>query len=1031
MNSGTVYCHCSSSQVSGSGKFSHLLFSTFFSIIIVKFILCRFAAGNLSLVPTTQVINFASKLLEDSRTKVYRSSLNMPPLILDNKEKIMSRFISSNGLVEDPCSLEKERFITNPWTSEEKEIFLDKLSIFGKDFRKIASFLDNKTTADCVEFYYKNHKSECFQKAKKKPEFAEKGKSYSKNTYLVTSSKRWNRDNNAASLDLLGAASAIAANDDDGLKNQKFTPRLIFGSCNSRIARGDDVMSKRPSAINILGSERENVAADVLAGICGSLSSEAMSSCITSSIDIGEGYQERKCQPMRLKKRRSVTPEVAQDVDEGTCSDESCGEVDHANWTDEERSVFVQAVSSYGKDFAMISQCVRTKSSTQCKVFFSKARKCLGLDMMHPGSCSGGASLSDNTNGGGGADMEDASLVESGSGVKLDSKTDDDLSLSSLKAVQTEISPVGTINIHPDTGKSKKIDNAGELDVVIDELGPEDVHARSKNKNACLVLDGDNDLENSDGSESQAAKILENGFGPHSKTGQNEDTESGSQEKSAVIQEVNDIVKPCTNEASGVYVHSSRAGEAGTEFSLHGNSFNEKGLQVAPLSNGNVPLSASTNLSATGTLPGSQQINPINLDAAPLSVLQTPIAVQTQKSLNLTSISDSGKTSNTHLKISVGGGAEDGYNKPLYQQSSMDHINPMNSLQAYPQSIPTKKVLNGDIGAYKPTPSQSISKLERNLCSEHLLPQDSHLPKSNGHGPKRDMRSELHVLSEDQLKENSRKPRPRCLSDSDQPTRKGDVKLFGQILSHPSTQQKPTSRAEEKEDRDAKHAKSSENSYNLKITSAQNLNGILASTKFDHNTYLGLRDMGVPVRSFGYWDGNRIQTGFPSVPDSAILLAKYPAAFGNYPPSSSNVEQQQLHRISDCSLNGVSVMPARELSGSKGVTDYQAYMNCDGAKVQPFAVDLKQQQNGYYTEMQRQRRGSEFDGVPSVQQQRGMLGLDVLGRGGILHGGGGPRNTVSDPVAAIRRHYAGEQYNGQIGSIIREETWRSNGNVGR
>ncbi|XP_017234814.1 uncharacterized protein LOC108208794 isoform X2 [Daucus carota subsp. sativus] len=992
----------------------------------------RFSSpGNLSLVPTTQVIDFASKLLEDSRTKVYRSALNMPSLILDNKEKIMSRFISSNRLVEDPCSLETERCIINPWTSEEKEIFLDKLSVFGKDFRKIAAFLDNKTTADCVEFYYKNHKSECFQKAKKKPEFAEKGKSFSKNTYLVTSGKRWNRDDNVASLDLLGAASAIAAKD-DGLKPQKCAPRLIFSSCNSRTARGDDVLSKRSSAINILGSERENVAADVLAGICGSLSSEAMSSCITSSVDIGEGYQERKGQPMRMKKRRSVTPEVAQDVDEGICSDESCGEVDHADWTDEERSVFIEAVSSYGKDFAMISQCVGTKSSNQCKVFFSKARKCLGLDMMHPGSCSGVASLSDNGNGGGGADTEDASLVETGSGVKSGSKTDEDLSLSSTKVVQTETFPAGTINIYPDADKLKEINGAGESDVIVDEPRPEDaVSAGSKNKNVCLVLDNDNRFETCDGSESGAVKNLENGLGPHTKTIQNEASEG----KQAVVQEVSGFVKPSyANLESGVYGDNSRAGEAGSEFSSHGNSFNETGLKNAPLSDGNIPVSAGTDLLATGSLPGCEKINPIILDDAPFSVLQTPVvqdpgAVQAENSLNLTSHLVPGKISNSQLKISVN--SKDGYDKPLYQPPSRDDINPLNSLQAYPPSVPTKKALNGDIGSCKSTPSQSISKVDRNHYTDLLLPRDSYLPKSNGHGPKHnEIRSEHHLLSQDQLNDNSRRPRPRCLSDSDQPTRKGDVKLFGQILSHPSTQQKPNSRAEEKEDRDAKHAKSSENSYNLKIPS-QNLDGILTSTKFDHNSYLGLRDMGLPMRSFGFWDGNRIQTGFPSMPDSAILLAKYPAAFGNYPPSSSTVEHQHLNRITERNLNGVSVMPARELSSSKGVADYQAYMNRDGAKVQPFAVDLKQQQTRYYSEMQRQRRGSEYDGLPSVQQQRAMVGLEVLGRGGILHGGGGPRNTVSDPVAAIRRHYAGEQYNGQIGSIIREEAWRSNGNVGR
>lgn len=109
---------------------------------LILYFLHVFAARSLSLVPTAEVINFASKLLENSHVKKYRSALRMPPLILDNKEKIASRFITNNGLVEDPFTAEKERCMFNPWTSKEKKIFLDRLATFGKDFRKIASFLD-------------------------------------------------------------------------------------------------------------------------------------------------------------------------------------------------------------------------------------------------------------------------------------------------------------------------------------------------------------------------------------------------------------------------------------------------------------------------------------------------------------------------------------------------------------------------------------------------------------------------------------------------------------------------------------------------------------------------------------------------------------------------------------------------------------------------------------------------------------------------------------------------------------------------
>ncbi|XP_074285215.1 uncharacterized protein LOC141610842 [Silene latifolia] len=346
-------------------------------------------AGSSSLVPTTEILNLTTKLLSDSEVKIYRSGLKMPSMILDDKEKMSSRFVSSNGLVEDPCAVEKERALTNPWTIEEKEIFMEKLSTFGKDFRKIASFLDHKTIADCVQFYYKNHKSESFVKTKK-PDAKKQSKPLSSDTYMLTSGKKWGREMNSASLHVLGAASVMAAQADQAANK---TPKL-----SNRKARGSD---------GVVEDERETMAADVLAGICGSLSSEAMSSCITSSVDPTDGNYEWKHQKVGSSVKRPLTPHSVDDDDgDDTCSDESCGEMDPADWTDDEKSLFVRAFSSHGKDFLMISRFVGSKSRDQCKVFFSKARKCLGLETLHPGS---------NDTNGGGSDVEDACVVETGS----------------------------------------------------------------------------------------------------------------------------------------------------------------------------------------------------------------------------------------------------------------------------------------------------------------------------------------------------------------------------------------------------------------------------------------------------------------------------------------------------------------------------------------------------------------------------------------------------------------------------------------
>ncbi|KAF8369580.1 hypothetical protein HHK36_032406 [Tetracentron sinense] len=470
-----------------------------------------FITGNLTLVPTAEVIDFTSKLLSDSQIKLYRNRLKMPPLILDEKERL-SRFVTKNGLVEDPCAVENERVTINPWTPKEKEIFMEMLATFGKDFRKIASLLDHKTTADCIEFYYKNHKSESFEKIKEKLELKKQGRSFPTNTYMVTTGKKWNREVNSTSLDMLGAASVIAAHDDASVKTWQTCGGRSFlrRHYDSTISRSHDGIVERLSSFDILGNEREAAAADVLAGICGALSSEAVSSCVTSSIDPGEGCQEWKCQKLSSLTGRPLTPEVLQNFDgEETCSDDSCGELDSIDWTDEEKSIFIQALRSYGKDFAKISRCVRTRSRDQCKIFFSKARKCLGLDVIHPAVGNDGTPVSDAN--GGRSDTEDACVVEMDSTICS--------TLSCNKADVDFPSPVVNINReasrhaganHMLTDREKNWN--GRLDHEVVETGvktvvPDDCQAEVK---PVLMFDGGNNLVNGiDGKFGATPEVLQ------------------------------------------------------------------------------------------------------------------------------------------------------------------------------------------------------------------------------------------------------------------------------------------------------------------------------------------------------------------------------------------------------------------------------------------------------------------------------------------------------------------------------------------
>mmetsp|Transcript_35125 Transcript_35125/g.75851 ORF Transcript_35125/g.75851 Transcript_35125/m.75851 type:complete len:535 (+) Transcript_35125:98-1702(+) len=69
--------------------------------------------------------------------------------------------------VEDPATEETRRQGTIVWSDIEKCIFLDSFFHHPKKFRKISSFLPNKTTKDCVQYYYDSKQNIPYKQASK------------------------------------------------------------------------------------------------------------------------------------------------------------------------------------------------------------------------------------------------------------------------------------------------------------------------------------------------------------------------------------------------------------------------------------------------------------------------------------------------------------------------------------------------------------------------------------------------------------------------------------------------------------------------------------------------------------------------------------------------------------------------------------------------------------------------------------------------------------------------------------------------
>lgn len=337
---------------------------------------------------TRKASDFAHKLLSDSHTKPYRPHLKMPSQILDEVERTQSIFVSQNGLIDNPVAFEKERALINPWTQKEKEKFMEMLCLFGKDFAKISSFLPHKTTADCVEFYYKSHKSDSFAEVRK---HLSARKAVTPGNYLGSrTGKKGKRELNAVSLDELGPPSVLAVQNSNRPKSKPTSVRKVKNpgaknkssssnkkrSLDSPVAADCQIKNscssdKKGVDLPVVGFQKINVgcldtakSVDPPGCIPWTHSLEGMSSCITTS----PGDKEKSFED-----------------DEDDCSDDGWQDVGPA-WTDNEKSLLVQGLGLYGNDFERISALVGSRTRDQCKTFFSKSWRVLNLETGFPGN---------------------------------------------------------------------------------------------------------------------------------------------------------------------------------------------------------------------------------------------------------------------------------------------------------------------------------------------------------------------------------------------------------------------------------------------------------------------------------------------------------------------------------------------------------------------------------------------------------------------------------------------------------------------
>ena len=92
----------------------------------------------------------------DEPNRRFMKTLVKIPALLTDKRELNRKFIDNNRLVEDPVGEYLTSQITNPWSEEEQQIFVQKFKLFPKQFGVIATFLENKSIEDVIKYYFQN-----------------------------------------------------------------------------------------------------------------------------------------------------------------------------------------------------------------------------------------------------------------------------------------------------------------------------------------------------------------------------------------------------------------------------------------------------------------------------------------------------------------------------------------------------------------------------------------------------------------------------------------------------------------------------------------------------------------------------------------------------------------------------------------------------------------------------------------------------------------------------------------------------------
>jgi hypothetical protein len=290
------------------------------------------------------------------------------------ERKHTARFI--NTFVAQKVDFEEQQrdlAITGIWSDMEKCIFLDRFMQHPKDFRKIASFLRNKSTRDCVAYYYDSKKTVPYKFALK--EFVMRRKR--RGNYHV-----WDGTIQAA----LASGALVKA----GTSEQKPLHFSLPGSDETFVSHGlhpvklemldtmviDEAAAARAEADMDEESEEEGPTRKRTADVLVEVAPE-----IRKFLKV----EEPAPAPAKDTGGRSDQDDISveggkADAAKGSDEAESLTPLRKApqKWTAAEKKIFVETLEKHGRQWNVLADAVGTKTIGQIKNFYYDFKKQAG-----------------------------------------------------------------------------------------------------------------------------------------------------------------------------------------------------------------------------------------------------------------------------------------------------------------------------------------------------------------------------------------------------------------------------------------------------------------------------------------------------------------------------------------------------------------------------------------------------------------------------------------------------------------------------